>query len=256
VFYVYLLPPSWDANSALNLNTMVASYESPQGQTYFVIPTTAANLATYAGTKSALTIIPSPTAQPTEEQGAAVLYQIVVNNPGPASILAPFAFRYAYGVTPWAQQGNATTINNTLTAFGNLILTGAQGGISTSTLFKGTTMDGQQFAFWYGVDYFQIQAQQAMAAAVIQGSNSQPPLLYDQNGINSLLAVAENVASNAVSYGCASSVTVTAVPFATYTAANPTDYANGIYDGFSVELIGQSGFLKVIVNLTAVTFPT
>src|SRR6185437_9207857 len=53
-------------------------------------------------------------------QGAAPFYQWTVNNPGPANALAPMAFRYLFGVTPWAQQGNTSTINTVLTAYGNL----------------------------------------------------------------------------------------------------------------------------------------
>ncbi len=255
-FYAYLVPKSWDIGASSALNTLAATYDSPSGQTYFVVTTTQANISAYAGTKSVLALVPSPTAASTEEQAAALFYQWLVNNPGPANVLAPMAFRYLYAVTPWAQQGNSAAVNTILSANGNIVGTGAQGGISTATLDKGTTMDGEQAAFWYGVDYFCIQVAQALSAAVIEGSNQQPPLLYNQAGINTLLSIAENIASNAVAYGCAQSVTVSAVPFSTYVAANPTEYANGIYDGLSATLVGQSGFLTITFNLSAIAFPT
>lgn len=256
VFYAYLIPPSWDSNAATSLKTLVGAYASPSSKTYFVITTTSSALvaATYGTNKSVLAVVPSPTQGSTELQAGAVFYQVLVNNPGAASPLAPFAYRYLYDVTPWATYGNSATINTILTAYGNIVLTGAQGGISTACLFKGTTLDGEQYAFWYGVDYFQIQVQQALAAAIINGSNSNPPLLYDQNGINTLLAIAQQIGNNAVSYGCAQSVTVTAVPFATYIAANPSNYAAGIYDGFSATLNGVSGFLSITFNLDAIAF--
>jgi hypothetical protein len=256
VFYAYILPRSWDANDASGLQAMTANYDSPSGQTYFFVTTTLANLPTYAANKAVFAVVPSPTASATEEQTAAAFYQWLVNSPGPASPLAPFAYRYLYGVTPWAQQGNVTSIQTALTDYGNLVLTGAQGGISTATLFKGTTMDGEQAAFWYGVDYFRVQVAQALAAAIIEGSNTNPPLLYNQAGINTLLSIAEQVAANTVAYGCALSVDVFAVPFYTYTQANPTQYANGIYDGLSATFTGQSGFLTITFNLSAVAFPT
>lgn len=255
-FYAYLVPKSWDIGASSALNTLAATYDSPSGQTYFVVTTTQANISAYAGTKSVLALVPSPTAASTEEQAAALFYQWLVNNPGPANVLAPMAFRYLYDVTPWAQQGNSAAMNAILTANGNIVGTGAQGGISTATLYKGTTMDGEQAAFWYGVDYFRIQVAQVLSAAVIEGSNQQPPLLYNQAGINTLLSIAEQIASNAVAYGCAQSVTVSAVPFSTYVAANPTQYANGIYDGLSATLVGQSGFLSITFNLSAIAFPT
>lgn len=256
VFYAYLIPKSWDVGSSAALNTLAATYDSPSGQTYFVVTTTQANISAYAGTKSVLALVPSPTAASTEEQAAALFYQWIVNNPGPANVLAPMAFRYLYSITPWAQQGNSAAVNTILSANGNIVGTGAQGGISTATLYKGTTMDGEQAAFWYGVDYFRIQVAQSLSAAVIEGSNQQPPLLYNQAGINTLLSIAEQIASNAVAYGCAQSVTVSAVPFSTYVAANPTEYANGIYDGLSATLVGQSGFLTITFNLSAIAFPT
>jgi hypothetical protein len=157
-------------------------------------------------------------------------------------------------VTPWSQVGNQTSINTILTNYGNLILTGAEGGISTACVFKGTTMDGEQAAWWYGIDWFRIQVKQALAAAIINGSNSNPPLLYDQNGINTLLAVAQNVANSAVKFGCALSAVVTAVPFATYTTDNPNDYNAGIYNGFAATVVGQNAFLTLTFNLDATQF--
>ena len=254
IFYAYLLPGSWDFSSAAALNTMTANYESPSGQTYFFVTTTVSNLPTYAVNKAVFATVPSPTAASTEHQASAPFYQWLVNNPGPANPLAPMAFRYVFGVTPWSQIGNQTSINTVLTDFGNLILTGAEGGVSTASQFKGTTMDGEQSSWWYGIDWFRIQVKQALANAVINGSNQNPPLLYNQAGINSLLAVAQNVASSAVKFGCALSAVVTAVPFSTYTTENPSDYNNGIYNGFAATVVGQNGFLTLQFNLDALQF--
>ncbi|WP_175952877.1 hypothetical protein [Burkholderia sp. BCC0405] len=254
IFYAYLLPGSWDYSSAAALNTMTANYESPSGQTYFFVITTVTNLPTYANNKAVFAVVPSPTQASTEHQASTSFYQWLVNNPGPANQLAPMAFRYVYGVTPWSQIGNQTNINTVLTNYGNLILTGAEGGVSTACQFKGTTMDGEQASWWYGVDWFRIQVKQALANAVINGSNSNPPLLYNQAGINALQAVAQSVGNSAVKFGCALSCVVSAVPFFTYTQTNPNDYNNGIYNGFSAMLVGQNGFLTITFQLDAVQF--
>jgi hypothetical protein len=254
VFYAYLLPASWDMASSEALNTMTSNYESPSGQTYFFITTTIANLPNYATNKAVFALVPSPTQASTEHQAATSFYQWLVNNPGPANPLAPMAFRYVFGVTPWSQNGNQTSINTVLTNYGNLILTGAEGGVSTATQFKGTTMDGEQASWWYGIDWFRIQVKQALANAIINGSNSNPPLLYNQAGINTLQAIAQNVADSAVKFGCALSAVVSAVPFATYTQENPNDYNAGIYNGFSAVVVGQNGFLTLQFNLDAQQF--
>jgi hypothetical protein len=254
VFYAYLLPANWDLSSAAALNTMTANFESPSGQTYFFVTTTVANLPTYATNKAVFALVPSPTQASTEHQASQAFYQWLVNLPGAANPLAPMSYRFGFGVTPWSQVGNQTPINTILTNFGNLILTGAEGGISTATLFKGTFMDGEQASFWYGVDFFRIQVKQALANAVINGSNSNPPLLYNQAGINTLQAIAQNVADSAVKFGCLLSAVINAVPFATYTQENPSDYNNGIYNGFSATVVGQNGFLSITFQLDAQQF--
>ena len=254
VFYAYLVPASWDAASSAALNTMTANYESPSGQTYFFVTTTVSNLPNYAANKAVFAVVPSPDAAATEHQASGAFYNWLVNNPGPAKPLAPMAFRWQYGVTPWAQANNQTNINTILTDYGNLILTGAEGGVSTACLFKGTTMDGEQSAWWYGIDWFRINVKQDLANAVFNGSNSNPPLLYDQHGINTLLARAQNIGNSAVKFGCALSVVVTAVPFSTYTTENPDDYNNGIYNGFEATVVGQNGFTSITFQLDAVQF--
>ena len=164
------------------------------------------------------------------------------------------AYRYLFGVTPWPQTSQSAAINAILTGNGNIILTGAEGGISNACIFKGLLMDGSQASWWYGVDWFQINAKQNLAAAIINGSNSNPPLLYDQPGINTLAGVANNTGSSSVSFGCALSVSVTATDFNTYTTQNPNDYQAGIYNGLAATVVGQNGFLTVTFNIDAVQF--
>ncbi|HEX7911789.1 MAG TPA: hypothetical protein VF534_27360 [Paraburkholderia sp.] len=254
VFYAYEVPASWDFSSAAALNTMTANYESPSGQTYFFVTTTVSNLPTYANNKAVFAVVPSPTQASTEHQASQAFYQWLVNNPGSANPLAPMSYRWGYGVTPWPLTNNQTSINTVLTNYGNLILTGAEGGVSTASLFKGTTMDGEQASWWYGVDWFRIQVKQALANAVLNGSNSNPPLLYNQQGINTLQAIAQTVGNTAVQFGCLLSATINAVPFATYTTQNPTNYNAGIYNGFSATIVGQNGFLTITIPITAVQF--
>ena len=248
--------PVLTVHMSCSLNVLAGNYSSPAGMTYFFATVAQANLANYTGSvyKSLFLTVQAPTAPSTEFTAASAFYQWLVNSPGTANQLAPMAYRYAYGVTNWVLNGNQAAINTVLTDYANLILTGAQGGISTACLFKGTTMDGEQSDWWYGVDWFQIQVDQALSAAIINGSNSNPPLLYNQLGINTLQAVAQQVANNAVTFGCLLSATVTATPFITYTNANPTHYNAGIYNGLYAAVVGQNGFLTITFNLNVSEF--
>lgn len=241
-------------NVVNGLKTIADNYSSPTGKTYFFVTTTTSTMADYANVKSVFSFVDSPTAAADEFQCAMPFYQWLVNNPKSATPLAPMAYRYAYGVTPWAQKGNQATMNSILTNYTNLIYTGAEGGISNAALFKGTLMDGEQCSWWYGIDWIQIQVKQALAAAIINGSNSNPPLLYNQPGINDLQKKAQKVADSAVTFGCALSAVVNATPFSTYTSENPNDYNAGIYDGLSATVVGQNGFLTITFKLEAVQF--
>lgn len=236
------------------LNILSGNYSSPTGRTYFFGTTVLANIGFYSANKSLFMVAESPSAPGTEFTAAAFFYQWLVNLPSATNMLAPMSYRYLYGVTPWNPSGNQATMTTLLSAYINIVDTGAEGGISNSCIFKGTTMDGSQASWWYGVDWFQIQAKQAQAAEVINGSNSQPRLLYDQNGVNALLGVANQVGKNAVSFGCALSVAIVATPFYTYSNANPGNYKDGVYGGFLASVTGQNGFLVINFILDAIQF--
>lgn len=252
-FYSYLVPATWDS-SASAVNTMAQTYASPNGKKYFFVTTTQGTISAYAGTKSIVATVPSPSAAGTEFQAAALFYQWLVNNPGASTPVPPMGFRFLYGVTPWATVNNSASINAILSAFGNIVLTGAEGGISTACLFEGTTMDGNQMMFWYGVDWLQINAKQKLAAAIINAANSNNPIYYNQTGINRLLAVLKDLCNDGISFGLLLSADCAAIPFITYVNANPGQYAEGIYDGFSCTATPQTGFLQIEFTVDATQF--
>lgn len=242
------------ANLASALNIVASTYSNPTGKTYFFVTTSVANIGNYAAQKSVFAVVPSPLATSQEFQAAAFFYQWLVNNPSLANPLGPMSYRYLYGVTPWPATGFTANIQTILSNYGNIVLVPPQGGISNSCAFKGTTMDGSQASWWYGIDWFQIQGVQAMAAAVINGSNQIPPLVYNQHGINTLLSTLQNVANSAVSFQCALTITLIATDFSTYTTQNPTNYQAGLYNGFTANVTGQNGFLVVGIAMDAIQY--
>lgn len=252
-FYAYLPPATWDAEGS-QLNTWAETFASPSGKKYVFPTTTEATISAYAGTKSLITTAPSPTAASTEFQAAGAFYQWLVNNPSAGTPVPPMGFRFLYGFTPWATTNNGTTIQEILSAYGNIVLTGAEGGISTACLFEGTTMDGNQAGFWYAADWLQIQAKLQLANALINASNSLNPIYYNQAGINRLLTIIQDLCTDGISYGLLLSATPAAIPFNTYVAANPGDYAEGIYNGFSCEATPQTGFLQIQFSVNFSSF--
>ncbi|MGC9237652.1 MAG: hypothetical protein ACP5GF_12270, partial [Thiomonas sp.] len=252
--YTQAAPISTTTGTSTTLADLANDYSSNTSKTYFCVNTSVTNCQSYGvmgsnsvwgGYKSVIAVAPSPTAQSGEFTAAAWLYQLVVNNPGADNKLAPFQYRYLFGVTPWPATGYSASLQTLANYGANWVGSGAEGGISSYCIFKGTTSSLEQISWWYGVDWLQIQEHQALAAAVLNGSNSNPPLLYDQEGINTLEATAQQVADNAVTFGCVLSAQVSAIPFATYAQQNPSDYNSGIYNGLSCAAVGQNGFLNL-----------
>ena len=169
-------------------------------------------------------------------------------------------YRSLAGVTSWplfttggvAQTSVLTTI---LSGFGNYVGTGAEGGLATTALIRnGTTADGNQMNYWYANDWTAIQGDLQLANAVINGSNSNPPLAYNQFGINQLLSVLQRLGISGTSFGLYLSASFTATPFNTYIAANPTNYAAGIYGGFVGQVTPQLGFTTITFYVSATNF--
>jgi hypothetical protein len=250
LFYAYRTPGEWDAQAAFL--ALVLSYNGTTAKKYFFIDTTAANLPSYtAQMKSVFAVVPSPTASTTENQASAPFQSFLNNQPSAVSKVPQMSYRFMFGVTPWPLQGNTATINQVLALKGNVILTGAEGGISNATLYRGTMMDGNNASFWYAVDWVQIQAQLQLANAIINGSNNpQNPLYYNQDGINTLRAVAQGVVNSGIAFGLIlAPATVVATPFVTYTQQNPNDYAAGIYNGLALTFTPQLGFTSITFNI-------
>jgi len=133
-------------------------------------------------------------------------------------------------------------------------------------------------AWWYEVDYLQIQMPIMLANAVINASNDGNPLDYDQSGVDTLHDVAKNVFTSAAAANVVNGpVTgtdltqtqfttnfndgdyngqnvVNAVPFQTYVAANQSQYLAQQYGGFSAVATPMLGIESIIFNLTATTF--
>ena len=188
---------------------------------------------------------------------ASLMYRLLNYAPSAANLVAPFAFGYVVGVTPFPTRGQGATLAALKAANVNIIGTGAEGGISNTIILWGTAEDGHDLTYWYSVDWMQINQDEFIANAIINGSNNAAnPLYYDQNGINRLLAVAQGVANRAIAFGLAlGPVTVTAVPFVQYVTQNPSDYPAGIYRGLGVSYTPQRGFIEIFFNINVTDFP-
>lgn len=272
-FYSFTVPRLWDATSAYL--ALLAQFESLTSKTYFFTTTTSATYSNYSQTmKNVLALVEAPGLPLTEFTVAADHQHTLAYAPAPSNLMTPNCYAYQYGVTPYPSMGTSAFLQALLADYVNFIGTGAEGGLANTIIFRGTTLDGNDFAWWYAADWTQIQCDQSVAAAIIQGNNNKlSPLYYNQGGINTLQDVTVATVTDGVSYGLlngnvvqtaldpttfatnlnegvyAGSNVVNAVPFTIYTQQNPNDYGNKIYKGLTVVAIPLNGINQIVFNV-------
>jgi len=277
-FYAYLVPRNWD--SIASFLALAVSLNGTTAKTYFYTTTTVANYANYLATmKSIYWLVEAPSIPPTEFSVASPFWDLLNTQPSNTNRVAPFSYRYAYGVTAYPTFGNSallTLINN---ANGNYIATGAEGGISNTIVYGGQYADGNPINYWYAADWAQITVDLNVSNAVINGSNNPiNPLYFNQQGINRLQQVAANTMLSGITFGMVLNpvvqtgldgnalanaldagtydynTVVNAVPFIAYTTANPGDYSIGKYAGFSISFSPLLGFTQITFNINVSNF--
>jgi hypothetical protein len=255
--YAYLCPQSWDTESTAP--TLFKQYENPTSSVYFLVTTTLATYSTWTTLpiKSVQLWLQSPLAPSAEFSAAGALYPQLATDPGPVNLVAPLAFRFVFGLTPYTTL-TSSQVAAVKAAGLNWIGTGAEGGISNMLIMNGKYGDLHPWNYWYAVDWMIVNEQEALAAAVINGSNDPTnPLYYNQPGINTLQKVAQQQYNRAVQFGMAQpGGVVTAIPFTTYVDENPGDYAIGKYAGLALTFVPLRGFEAIIVQLVASDIPT
>jgi hypothetical protein len=255
-FYAYGVPKVWDQEDSFL--SLANNYTSDTSKLYFFILTTAPESSTsinpYSGTKSIVAM--NDDSYPDTYAVEAFLANVVSASPSSVNKVPPMSFRYLYDVN--ANKAKASALSAMEKNNINYVGTGAEGGISNTILMMGVTSDGNDFNYWYAVDWAQINADQAVSNAVINGSNNATnPLYYDQDGIDRIQQAAQAVMDTGVSYGLLQgSPVVSAVSYADYIAANPNDYSQGRYAGLSCTITPKRGFTSITFNITVTMTPT
>lgn len=256
-FYAYLVPMEWDTEPTAV--TLAKQYDSDTAQLYFYVTTTLATYSAWSAQpiKSVAWYMQSPSAASSEFSTAAEFYVALATSPSSTQLVAPMANRFVAAVTPYLTL-TGPQIATATAAGGNWIGTGAQGGISNTLIVNGQYGDLNPWNYWYAADWTQIQAALALANEVINGAQTGPnPLYFDQPGINRLQKRAQAVIANGISFGMLNAgATVTAVPFSTYVAQNPSDYAIGRYAGLAVTITPKRGFTKLVFTIVVTNIPT
>jgi hypothetical protein len=278
-FYAFLVPREWDVNAAFL--SLIGSWETPTSKLYFFTTTTISNYTQYSAVmKDVFLMVEAPSIGVNEFSCAASFFVAISQQPSPTNKVPPMSYQYLFGVTAYPIAGNAVLFTALKAANVNWVGTGAEGGIANTILFYGTTTDGKDFLkWWYGIDWVQVNADLLLSNYIIQESNDKiNPLYYNQSGINRLQGVTASLMSLGISDGIvlgpivltqldqqtfinnvnngvyANQTPINAVPFTTYTTANPNDYGNEVYNGLTVAMIPQLGFKQITFNLSVSSF--
>jgi hypothetical protein len=294
-FYGYFLPEEW--GETVNIPAVLQlfnQFQNPEAMVYFWLtlsdPTAVGLIPPEA--KCVVQLIEDPTVSPLRRQSvlgeyaefslAGAFYWALQFKPTSVTRVAPFCFKYVYGVTPY----NILSAGPLFVSFKannvNYIRTGAEGGINFTYIYMGVTADGfDYFNWWWTIDWVQINIKLDLANAIINGTNNPlAPLYYNQPGINQLEAVLAGTMKRGSGYGMVNGLVVqtglnsddlltainagtyegqcnvNAVPFLDYSEQNPSDYGIGEYDGLSTLFIPARGFVHVLVSVVATDIVT
>jgi len=277
-FYSYLVPREWD--NAAPFLAYLASFEAQTAKTYFWITTTISTYTNYTPLqKCVFWQVEAPGIPTLEFSLAADFWRWLQYSPSTTSKITPFDFGFVFGVTPYPTIGNGALLAAISAANGSYIGTGAEGGISNTIIVGGTMADGNDATYWYSTDWLQINLDEAISNAVINGSNDPlNPLYYNQDGINRLQEVGVDVLNSGITFGMVlgsvaqteldgpefdqnldngdydGQAVINAVPFLIYSKENPGDYKIGEYDGLAAAAIPQRGFKHLVFNLNISNF--
>lgn len=279
--YNWIFLPGMDAAKSI-VRPFLLLHNALSALLKFWLPVSASTYALWEGEntlRNTFLMIESPGANPATELDVAAPAQYYTGFvPTPTNRLPPAQYTYLDAVTayqPLTQALITTFLDNHI----NFVATGAEGGISNTILIDGKTLNGTPMNVAYSIDWVQIQSNQAISNAVINGSNNPlSPLYYNQNGIDRLQAVVVQVGNLAIASGLAlgqviqvdldptefatnvglgvyaGNFVVNCVPFDIYTALNPADYANQLYGGIQVAYTPQYGFETIVFNLNVTQF--
>lgn len=272
VFYLYLVPKSWDGSATFL--ALANTLKADNSMTYFFVTTTTSTYAQYAHIKCIQTWVEAPGVSTTEFDAAEAVQAALSYAPSSTNRLTPFAYTFLNDATEYPVLGNQSLLTTLDDANVNYVKSAGEGGLSNVMISSGAMQDGEDFSWWFSVDYLQINAKQVSANVVINGSNNTiNPLWYSQNGINRLqdaqYKLLKNMGAYALTQAAPARATldqqtfidaldagtydnqnvVNAVPFADYIAANKTQYEENTYGGITIAFWAPQLFKHLIVNV-------
>lgn len=123
---------------------------------------------------------------------------------------------------------------------------------SNSTKFitqNAVMQNGVTFDDIFSAASVNIEVQSAIDNAIITANNSNTPIAYNNNGINTLFNIMNATLNKFIGSNVLESYSSSYILFNTYIEDNPSDYSQGIYNGFSYN--ADTGTFVFGVNIGA-----
>lgn len=263
--YWYVCPEIFYGNAAFV--TLMSGLSGYTDATYFAFmitygetPTSSTDFADVVGYKAAFAVYPTEstdTATVGEMAGIVGSSKYDISSSNKLTMLQ------------WKKLANADAEDLT-TSFQTDLVNNAVNFVGTkigyNVIFNGRYLDNTAFDYWYAWDKIMLDLQTALETAMYNSSNTPSAVIqYNQNGINKLLNIINNVLNTGIKEGTITAFSETvddtgtvmentgtflATDFQTYKSDYPSNYAAGIYDGFSGYIEIGKFFRKVTLNIT------
>lgn len=260
--YIVILPKEFFADPTVT--TILTPFNDVNKHTYFVMPvkygvdlTSNTNVQRVKGMKSCILIY---------EQLASASYSAMglfaatyVNTFNISSTNTMRAFEYIF-INQQVKDITKTTADlldkNLIVYFGNII--GKPGYLNVKC------QDGEEFAYYIAYDNMAIRVTDRLTNALVNANNKfNSAITYDDIGITTLKSVIEDELTNCLNlklmtqFGASydeseQAITdlneISSIAFQAYISANPADYQNNAYNGFSFNARISKFILTVNIN--------
>lgn len=250
--YGYYLPATLFASS--ELPNFLANYNGLDDSSYFFVdlesgklPSASTNWTTYVnGAKCVFGTYPNMSGSNVIASAVAMgIMSSTWYDITSANTLSDLNRKRISGVTPVAM--TSTQQNGVVQAPASFF---AQEG-SYSYLYGARMADGEFWTTRYAWDLTISRITSAIQTAFINSSNiPNSALTFDNRGITLLGQVITNELNTCKDLGLIQSFTLDAIDAQTWEAQNPTEYANGVYGGFTATIKTQRFIQQVIFNVT------
>lgn len=182
----------------------------------------------------------------------AIGYELSNYQPSVTNKVNPMTYRRLYNSEPLSDDDYRANKHLQDDFYTNMLMSPPNDGSGARSLvYPGIMTDGNDFTYWYGIDYIRFTLISNITNFLIESANSKiNPLYYNQDGIDRLKAKVNQIISNCAAYGIIQiNYRIDAISYYEYVTQNPDDYKNEVYGGISIEVSPLKALRKIRFSL-------